>query len=277
MFFYLFNIVSAFAGGIINAILFYFRHFDSSSVVLKLILTFCSGFVSAFLIAFILIWIFFIIAAGAVNPNKEYNTVSKFYHWVFVSWYEYINCISRVKIKTSGMDKIPFGTRFLIVSNHRSAFDVFVQAVVLKKEPVGVISKPENFNLPLAKGFMTRNLYLSLDRDDVKKALGTILKAISLLKNNVTSISVFPEGTRSKNGILGEFKPGCLKVAESSLCPVVVAVMDGTQNVSKNFPFRKTIVNFDVIKVYSSEDIKKTNTIDLSAEIRQLMLDKLGK
>ncbi|MBR5645575.1 MAG: 1-acyl-sn-glycerol-3-phosphate acyltransferase [Treponema sp.] len=277
MFFYLLNIFAAFTGGVVNAALFFFKHSDSSALILKTILLFISGLAAGFIIAFVLIWIFFIIAAGAVNPNKEYTTVSKFYHWVFASWYEYINCIARVKIKTTGMENIPKDKRFLIVSNHRSAFDVFVQTVALKHEPIGVISKPENFNLPLAKGFMTRNLYLSLDRDDVKKALGTILKAISLLKNNITSISVFPEGTRSKTGELGEFKPGCLKVAESSLCPVVVAVMDGTQNVAKNFPFKKTTVNFDVIKVYTGDEVEKSNTIDMSAEIHQMMLQKLGK
>ena len=52
-----------------------------------------------------------------------------------------------MKIKVTGLEKMPSGTRFLTVCNHRSNFDNMVQSAVLKHEKIAYISKIENFNL----------------------------------------------------------------------------------------------------------------------------------
>ncbi len=276
MFLCILNFLLAFFAAITNGFLFFIKNSFNTILVLKTIGVFLISFILIYILICLLIWIYFIIIALTINPKKEYKSISKFYHRQYVNWYKYLNAFCRIKIKTSGFENIPFGTKFLLVCNHRSAFDVFVQTAALKNESLAVISKPENFKLPIANRYMIRNLYLSIDREDVRKALITIMKAIDFVKNDVTSISVFPEGTRSKTGKLLDFKPGCLKIAESSLCPVVVCTLNGTEKVHKNFPFKKTVVNFDIIKVYTKEDILKTNTIDMSSEIHEMMLNHLN-
>lgn len=225
---------------------------------------------------FLLIWLFFLVVALTINPKKEYTKVNNFYYFIFNSWYSYICSFFRIKIVASGTEKIPSGTRYLTVCNHRSNLDNMVQCAVLKKEKIAFISKIENFKIPFACQYMTRALYLPIHRGDTRKSLQTILKAISFIKNDVISIGVFPEGKRSKNGQLLAFKPGCLKIAEKTLCPVVVCTIDGTEKVVKNFPWKRTVVHFDIIKVYSKEEMETRKTVDLSDEIRNLMLEKLG-
>ena len=91
------------------------------------------------------------------------------------------------------------------------------------------------------------------------------------------SMSIFPEGTRSKDGKLGEFKPGCLKVAEKAECPIAVFALQGTEKIMKNFPWRKTKVSIDMLRVIQPEEFAEKTTVDISDEIRSEMLKKLGE
>lgn len=226
---------------------------------------------------FILIWLFFICVGLPISKTKEYKKPSKVFNKIFVFWYSYITNFFRLRIKSSGVEKVPFGTRFLIVSNHRSNLDNMVQALVLKKEHISYISKPENFKIILAGRYMNRNMYLPIDRDNVKNALVTIIKAIGFIKQNLLSVGVYPEGKRSKTGELLEFKPGCFKIAEKAKCPIVVTTIQGTEKVHKNFPFKKTVVNFDVLTVLNPQDYEGLSTVEISDKIYSLMKDKLQK
>lgn len=235
------------------------------------------GTLAGWFVCFILIWLFFMITALTINTKKEYTDINRFYYSVFNLWYSYVLSFFRMRIKTSGTDLIPNNQRFLAICNHRSNLDNMVQSVVFKNTEIAYISKKENFKIPFACQFMKRAMYLSIDRGDLKNGLQTITKAADYILQNKVSIGVFPEGRRSKNGELLKFKPGCLKVAEKAGCPIVVCCIDGTEQVHKRFPFRKTRISFDVLKVYTEEDIKNRNTVELSGEMRNLMLQKLGK
>lgn len=271
------NILSLLCG--VFTIVYYFINNSSSAAlnILKGIGLGLAALVASYLVIFIIIWLFFISVSFFIRPNKDYDKPSKIFNAIFILWYSYINSFFRVKIKVTGLEKVPFGTRFLAVANHRSNLDNMIQALVLKKEQIAYISKPENFKIVLCRAYMKRALYLPIDRDDVRNALLTIVKAINYIKDDVISVGVFPEGRRSKTGELLDFKPGCFKIAEKSFCPIVVCTLDGTEKVHKNFPWKKTVVNFDVIKVFNYEEYKDLPTVDLSEKIRNLMLEKLGK
>lgn len=234
-------------------------------------------FIIVFVALFLLTWIMFILIACTINPKKEYKTLSKFYNFFFVLWYEYICYFLGMKLHTTGLEQLPKDRKYLTVCNHRASFDNFVQSIALKPEQISYISKPENMKIPLARNYMIRGLYLSIDRDNVRNALKTILKAIDYITSDLISVGVFPEGTRSKDGKLGEFKPGCLKVAEKAECPIVVFTIRGTELIKKNFPWRKTDVYFDLIKVIQPESFADKTTVDISDEIRNAMLEKLGE
>ena len=77
--------------------------------------------------------------------------------------------------------------------------------------------------------------YYDLDRDNNRNAIKTIKKAIEAVK--VRSIAVFPEGTRSKEGSLLEFKDGAFKIAQKGNVDVLVCMIDNVYNIKKRFPF----------------------------------------
>ncbi len=203
--------------------------------------------------------------------KKEYKKTNKFYNWVFVLWYRYMMIVGLLRLHVTGYEKVPFGTHFLLVSNHRSKFDNFVQCAVLKKTQIAYISKPENFKIPMGRRYMRRGLYLSIARNNPREAMGTILKAIEYIKSDIVSIGIFPEGTRSTDGSLKDFKPGSFKIAEKAGCPVVVCCMQGTENIAKNWPFKKTDVYMDILEVIPAAVWAEKSTVEVAKYAQELV------
>ena len=178
-------------------------------------------------------------------------------------------------IHFDGKELLPKGRRFLFISNHRSRFDHMVECLAMDDEYMAFVSKEENFRILLARRLMQRNCYISLKRGDGRSAFEMIRKSIACIKNGVLSIGIFPEGTRSLDGKLLPFKPGVFKIAEKAECPIVVGAIKGTDLVCKNWPWKRTPVHFEILKVYEPCEFKDRNTNELSDEIENLLRKSL--
>ena len=243
-------------------------------IVLTLIIIGC--LIAAWFLWQILLWLFWICVNLTISKKKEYTTTSKFYNWAFVLWYRYMMIAGRLKVHVTGYDKVPFGKRFLLVSNHCSKFDNFVHCAVLKKTQIAYISKPENFKIPIGGRFMRRGLYLSLPRGNTREEFLVIMKAIEYIKDDKVSIGIFPEGTRSKDGKLQEFKPGAFKIAEKAKCPVLVCSMKGTFEIHKNWPWKTSHVYMDILDVIDPAVWQEKNTVEVSQYAHDLILNNLN-
>lgn len=233
--------------------------------------------VCAYLFMHLLIWIFLAVVGLPISMKKTFDKPSKFHCKVFnLAYWSCCNFV-RIKIHKSGIEQVPFDKHFLFVSNHRSNFDNMIHSMVLNKTELAFISKPENFKIPIGRHFMVRGCYIPIERNNPREGLKAILRAISLINNDATSIGVFPEGTRSKTAELLEFKPGCFKIAEKTKCPIVVGVTQGTEKVHKNFPWKSTHVHFDVIKVLYAQDYEGKSTVEISDMVFNLMKDYLNR
>ncbi len=230
---------------------------------------------AAFLLFEAFLWIFLGVVSLSIVSGKEYSKPSRFYRFVFYLGYRNICWLGRLKIHYKNLDKIPQDKSFMLISNHRSKFDNMIQALAIRNIPLAFISKEENFRIPIGHKYMTRNLYLSLKRGHPKEGLKTILKACQLVGDGITSVGVFPEGKRSKDCTLLPFMPGCFKIAEKTKCPIVVGITYGTEKVHENWPFRKTDVYFEVVKVLEKDDIKDLKTVDISQKTYEIIKESL--
>lgn len=243
---------------------------DMLLVSLKLIGLICGVLISLWLSLEILFWICLVFIGLSINRKKEYSSLNKFYIWWLYAFYKYMMIHARIRIHVTGIENVPFGTQYLFVSNHRSKFDHMIQSIILNKQYMAFISKPENFSIPIANRFIYRCLYLPIDRVNNREALKTVIKASDVLKQQSFSIGVFPEGTRSKDNNLIEYKPGCFKIAMKANAPIIVAATQGTENIKKNAPWKHTDIYVDIIKIFYPDDYKDKTTVDLSNEIYEL-------
>ena len=132
--------------------------------------------------------------------------------------------VLRIRVYTSGLEKIPKNQKLMFVGNHRSNFDPIIEWLVLKPWDIAFISKGENFKIPFFGRIIRKCCFMPIDRENPRKALRTINKASDLLQSGEVSIGVYPEGTRSKTGELLPFHDGVFTLPKRpahrlSLCP----------------------------------------------------------
>lgn len=146
-----------------------------------------------------------------------------------------INFFAGAKVKYIGFEKIPKDTAVLYVANHESFFDVLLTLTDLPGD-VCFVAKKSFSKVPIFAQALYLYNTLFIDRDDIKQGLQTILKAIENVKAGM-SVFIFPEGTRTRTGKMGEFKEGSMKIAVKSGCPIVPIALSNTGALfEKQFP-----------------------------------------
>lgn len=188
--------------------------------------------------------------------------------------FKLIMFVCGVKITVKGKENLPDGP-VLYVANHRSIFDIFVGYSQVDRL-TGFVSKKEVQKYPLVPWWMNFVNCLFLDRSSAKAGLKTILQAIEYEKNGI-SIFIFPEGTRSKDGTVAEFKAGSFKIAEKAGVPVVPVAFDKTENVfERQKPYIKSarvVMSYGkpiYIDELPKEDKKKVNEMARDAIVKMI-------
>ena len=116
---------------------------------------------------------------------------------------------------------------YVFVSNHQSQLDILV--VYKLYFPLRWISKAAVFKIPIIGWNMLLNGDVKLKRGDKESINNMMAQCENLLAKNI-SIMMFPEGTRSKTGIVKPFKPGAFILAKKMKKPIVPLVINNTKN-----------------------------------------------
>lgn len=222
-------------------------------------------------------FIFTIICSLFIDRRKKYKSNSKFYRFLLETCTKIVVFFGRIHIHTTGIEKVPENTRFLLVGNHISNFDPILTWHVLNKNKLIFISKPENFKQPVFGAVIQRCCFLSIDRESPRESVKTIMDAAKLIKEDKFSVGLYPEGTRNRSGeVLLPFHNGMFKIAQTANAPIVVVTMRGTDKIASNFPWRRSDVYLDVLDVIPADEVAAERTAELGERIREQMLTKLA-
>ena len=240
------------------------------------ILAFVGNLLAWIVIWELIYWLILLLWSLTVNKKKEVTKPSKFYRWIFVETVQIALFFLNVHVHVEGKEKLPKpGERFLVVANHLSNYDPMSVMYALKKHMLVFVSKPENFNIPITGAIMHKTGFMAIDRDSVKNAIVTINKAADYIKNDLTSVFIFPEGTRNRTDApLLEFKNGAFKIATKAECPVVIIAISGTEFVKKRIP-RRSDVYVKIVDVVSPEKVAEMKTAGLSEHAYKLIYDNI--
>jgi 1-acyl-sn-glycerol-3-phosphate acyltransferase len=146
-------------------------------------------------------------------------------------WARTILFICGVKLEVSGISDIEKDKPLIYMSNHQSNFDIYA---LLAGLPVNFkfILKQELMKIPLLGMAMKRAGYISLDREDSRKAIISVNMAADKIRNGA-SVLIFPEGTRSEDGVVGEFKKGGFHLALKSGCDIVPVAISKSRDIAR--------------------------------------------
>ncbi len=140
-------------------------------------------------------------------------------------------------VKFTNLQNLPTDRPIIFTANHQSMYDIPPLIWFLRKYHAKFISKIElTKNIPSISFNLKHGGGANIDRTDRKQSLSEIMKLGQRMKDNNWSAVIFPEGTRSKNGMMKDFQLGgvatLLKKAPNAL--IVPVAIENSWKVVKN-------------------------------------------
>ncbi|CAH2213288.1 lysophospholipid acyltransferase family protein [Tepidibacter aestuarii] len=191
------------------------------------------------------------------------------------NWAKTLVELSGANVNIIGEENIPKDEAVLFVSNHQGSFDIPILLGFIKK-PKAFVAKEELRKFPFISKWMEYMNCIFLNRSNNRESIKAIKQGINNLRQGYSMV-IFPEGTRSEDGKLGEFKPGALKLATKSKVRIVPITISGSNNIMKKGSFIISPAEVDVMisKAIEIEEGMDKDTKSLTENIRNIINDNL--
>jgi 1-acyl-sn-glycerol-3-phosphate acyltransferase len=188
--------------------------------------------------------------------------------------------VPSVKLIVEDREKIRKDREYVIISNHQSLLDIVV--IFRLFSHFKWVSKSSIFWIPFIGWNMLLNRYVMLKRGR-KKSIELMIMTCEKRIDEGSSVFFFPEGTRSEDGNVKQFKLGAFEVAKRKQIPILPIVIAGTgQLLPKNTlkyggPRNAYMRVLDEIPYSAFENLSVKETADMARDIIINNLVKLKK
>lgn len=187
--------------------------------------------------------------------------------------------IMGAKIELKGFDNLPQNQPLIIISNHQSTFDIPPIIWAFRKHHPKFVSKQE-----LGKGIpsISYNLRMGgsalIDRGNGRQAITEIAKLGRHVEKENYSASIFPEGTRTKTGAIGNFRPNgigaLLKTIPSAI--IIPMAISGNYELIKNGYFPLTFGTKLTYTALPAINPTGKDAKELTAELEEIIKNELA-
>ncbi len=188
------------------------------------------AFFSIIKLFFFGIWSFIAIVLGAILFVFRWKSgmawIAKYF------WSPVVLRLLQARLSVKNIERIDPTENYLIVANHSSFIDI---PVLFKTLPFYTyfVAKKELRKVPLLGWYIKAYGMIFIDRSDRKKAQASISHAANLVANG-KHVIIFPEGTKSKDGMIAPFKKGGFHLAEQAKVAILPIKIEGAGNVWPN-------------------------------------------
>jgi len=134
-------------------------------------------------------------------------------------WSRTISRCSGVTVQVEGMDNLEVDRPYIFAANHQSQFDIFALDGYFMVD-FRWLAKKELLRIPLVGLAMKLAGTVFIDRSRGRQAMKSLAEAAQRIADG-TSVVIFPEGTRSRDGFLQPFKSGGMYLAIKSGVDIV--------------------------------------------------------
>jgi 1-acyl-sn-glycerol-3-phosphate acyltransferase len=200
----------------------------------------------------------------------------KLAHRCWSYWARSTLALAGLRVRVEGLERLDPKRVYVFMSTHASFLDILL-AFAYFPYNFRFIIKKEIFSIPFVGWALTRSGQIPIARENPRKGLKSLKQAEDLLREGV-SVVVFPEGTRTPNGEVQEFKSMLFVLPIRSQTPVVPVLIEGTFQALKrgsfllnSVPLRLTF--YDPIPPVTCEERDRSV---YAAKVRQVLLARLS-
>ena len=178
-----------------------------------------------------------------------------------------------VERHVEGLENLDARQPYVYVCNHQSHVDPPTCMVSLPGH-LRFVGKKSLFQVPLFGGALRRAGHIPIDRGDSANATDKLNQNLEALRTRI-SIVLFPEGTRSDDGVLGPFKKGAAVMAIQAQVPVVPLAIAGTRYI---LPKGLNAIHGGVVRLRVGQPIPTAGmTLDDRGPLTDRLRGEVGK
>ncbi|MGL5414052.1 MAG: lysophospholipid acyltransferase family protein [Clostridium sp.] len=209
-----------------------------------------------------------------IKKQSGEDEAFKYAQDVFLKWSEDTLKIIGIDLEIKGIENLPEET-CAFVGNHQSILDIPALKCALHHRTIGFVAKKEALEYPIL-GFWIKNTNcVPLDRDNPREAIKVITRGAEYIKEGYNMV-IFPEGTRSKDGQVHEFKKGSTKLATKAKAPIVPFSIDGTSKCfEEERKFKEGKVTIVFGKPIYTSDISKEEEKSLASVLEERVKENI--
>jgi len=175
---------------------------------------------------------------------------------------------SGVKSEITGTELLNPNERYLFISNHQSYYDIPVLIDSIPNDIRFVYKKSLTW-IPFFGWFLYLTGYIPINRKEARSALKSLHKAAKSLVNG-RCIAIFPEGTRSNDGNIHDFKKGMFIIAKEAKQKIVPVTISGTRKI---LPKKSLRIRPGKVKVTISTPLDYKEDKNFLEEIRTIIIN----
>ncbi|MBV9761609.1 MAG: 1-acyl-sn-glycerol-3-phosphate acyltransferase [Acidobacteriaceae bacterium] len=146
------------------------------------------------------------------------------------AWARTLLAVSGVRVSVEGLEHIDPNASYVFIANHLSYMDTPVALANIPAQ-FRFLAKRGLFQIPLLGTHLSRAGHIPVPREDPRGAVKTLQRAADTIKEKQISLLIFPEGGRSRDGVLQAFKEGGIYIAIRAGVPVAPTIIIGTDAV----------------------------------------------
>ena len=174
-----------------------------------------------------LLWYVYTIVMGMISLIlAPFDRTGEWQHACARWWCRFTAWTIFARITVHGTEHVQRGRPYVYMANHSSLIDTPALFAYLPYQ-FKIMAKKELFYVPFMGWHLWASGNFPVDRGDARRTARSLRGVIDGLKGG-KSLAVFPEGTRTPDGRLQEFKPGVFKIALRAGVPIVPVTIRGT-------------------------------------------------
>ncbi len=172
------------------------------------------------------------------------------------------------KVRVEGLEYLPAGGAIL-AANHQSLVDIPLVLAALPRE-VRFLAKRELGRIPLFGYAMAKAGNLFIDREDPRDIV-TLVREATARMDRGQMVVIFPEGTRSRDGTIGEFRPGAFYLARKTEALLLPVLIDGGHKALPrgSFLLRPADLTVRVLAPVTADDGRALTRDEMAEETRR--------